>query len=184
MTHLPSTITLCHVCSREPSCVTSPSAQTPTPFSIKNEILGFKKDRSRSKEISFFFHMIFFQLSTSNTKKIICLKSRTCHCCQSLVQTGSIPSMTGVPTLDYAFHICNLFFNYRKILYWNFFTVTSRTLIKYHPLPNLPSRRITKNMQTHLSPGRDVIIESPILAILNIQRNAEGKTKNYFKKSH
>ena len=41
-----------------------------------------------------------------------------------------------------------------------FFTVTSRTLIKYHPSPNLPSRRITKNVQTHLPPERDVIIES------------------------
>ena len=27
--HLPSTITLCHVCSQEPSCVKSRSAQTP-----------------------------------------------------------------------------------------------------------------------------------------------------------
>ena len=29
LTHLPPTITLCHVCSRDPSCVTSGSAQTP-----------------------------------------------------------------------------------------------------------------------------------------------------------
>ena len=36
-------------------------------------------------------------------------------------------------TLDFAFHICNLFFNYTKILHWIFFTVTSRTLIKYQP---------------------------------------------------
>ena len=45
---------------------------------------------------------------------IICLKSKTCHYCQSLVQTGSIPSKTGV-------HISNYFFNYTKILYRNFF---------------------------------------------------------------
>ena len=31
-----------------------------------------------------------------------------------------------------------------------------------HPPPNLPSRRITKNMCTYLPPGRDVIIESPL----------------------
>ena len=49
---------LSRVCSREPSFVTSPlSINTPPPpspptFPIKNEILGFKKDRSRSKEIS------------------------------------------------------------------------------------------------------------------------------------
>ena len=60
LTHLPPppTITLCHVCSREPSFVTSPlSINTPPPpspptFPIKNEILGFQKNRSRSKEIS------------------------------------------------------------------------------------------------------------------------------------
>ena len=73
LTHLPphlpppSTIMHCHVCSREPSCVTSRPAQTlPThPFSIKNEILGFKKDRSRSKELSFLFYMFIF-LPTSS----------------------------------------------------------------------------------------------------------------------
>ena len=59
LTHLPFTITLCHVCSREHSCVTSRSAQT-SPLSIKYKILRFKKDRSRSKEISFVFHMFFF----------------------------------------------------------------------------------------------------------------------------
>ena len=42
-------------------------------YPIKNKILGFRKDWSRSKEIPFLFHMIFFQLSTNNTKKIICL---------------------------------------------------------------------------------------------------------------
>ena len=37
-------------------CLTSCSAQTSSPlFPIKNEILGFKKDRNRSKEISFLF---------------------------------------------------------------------------------------------------------------------------------
>ena len=44
----------------------------------------------------------------------------------------------------------------QKYLIKLFFTVTSRTLIKYHPPPNLVSRRITK-----LQPGRDVIIELP-----------------------
>ena len=62
------------------------STNFPFIFLIKNEILGFKKDRSRSKEISFLFHMFFFQLSTNNKKKIICLKSKTCHYCQLLVQ--------------------------------------------------------------------------------------------------
>ena len=49
---------------------------------------------------------VFFQLSTNNTKKIICLKSKASHYCQSLVQTGPIPSK-----------ICNIFFNYTKILH-------------------------------------------------------------------
>ena len=49
----------------------------------------------------------------------------------------------------------------QKYLIDIFFTVTSRTLIKYYPPPNLPSRRITKNLWTHVPPGRDVIIESP-----------------------
>ena len=60
------------------------------PFEIKNEILRFKKYRSGGKEISFLFYMFFFHISTNNTKKIICLKSKTCHYCQSLIQTGSI----------------------------------------------------------------------------------------------
>ena len=38
--------------------------------------------------------------------------------------------------------------------------MTSQTLIKYHSPPNLPSSRITKNIWTHLPPGRDVIIKS------------------------
>ena len=54
---------------------------------MKNKILGFRKDRSRSKEISF-----FQQVPTKN----MCLKGKTCHYCQSLAQTGSIPSKTGV----------------------------------------------------------------------------------------
>ena len=52
--------------------------------------------------------------NNNNTKKAISLKSKTCHYCQSVVQTGSIPSKTGV-------HICNLYFSYTKILHWNFF---------------------------------------------------------------
>ena len=46
LTHLSPIITLCHVCLRESSCVTSRSAQTIPPFPIKKEILkrGFKKD--------------------------------------------------------------------------------------------------------------------------------------------
>ena len=56
-TPLSPTITLCHVCSRDPSCVTPRSAQhpprpTPPLPNKKKEILGFKKDRSTSKEIS------------------------------------------------------------------------------------------------------------------------------------
>ena len=63
----------------------------------------------------------------------------------------------------------------QKYFIENFFTVTSRTLIKYHPppsphTPNLPSRKIKKNLQTHLSPGRDVIIES-LLIIKNSYLN-------------
>ena len=56
---IPPPITLCHVCSQVPYCVTSRSAQTNThPIFPKNlEILGFKKDRSRTKEISFLCHM-------------------------------------------------------------------------------------------------------------------------------
>ena len=72
LTHLPPTITLCHVYSREePSCVKSRSAQThtPAPFPTKNEILGFKKVKSRSKEISFLFHMIFFSTKYQQHKK-------------------------------------------------------------------------------------------------------------------
>ena len=78
-------------------CVTLSTSTPPTSFPIRNEILGFKEDRSRSKEISVLFHMFFFQLSTNNRKKKICLKSKTCHYCQSLVQIGSIPSKAGVP---------------------------------------------------------------------------------------
>ena len=59
LTLLPPIITLCHIFSPETSCVTSRSAPPP-PFQIKIEILGFKKDRGRSKEISFLFHMLFF----------------------------------------------------------------------------------------------------------------------------
>ena len=58
LTHLPPTITLCYVCSQEPSYITSCS----TPWTL-------------------------------------------------------------------------FFFNYAKVLHWNFFTVTSWTSIKYHPLP-------------------------------------------------
>ena len=93
-------------------CLRELSTQTPTtplPLPTKNQILGFKKDRSRIKEI-FPLPYVVFQLSSNNTKKLICLKSKTRHYCQSLVQTGSIPSK-----------ICNLFFNYTKILHWNFF---------------------------------------------------------------
>ena len=87
MIHLHSTITLCNIFSQEPSCVAPRSAQTLLPpFPIKNEILGFKKDRSRSKAISFLFIYIYiFQSSTNNTKKIICLNSKTCHYCQMKV---------------------------------------------------------------------------------------------------
>ena len=46
------------------------SQHTHSPFPIKNKILRFKKDMSRSKVIYFLFHMIFFQLRTNNTKKI------------------------------------------------------------------------------------------------------------------
>ena len=47
LTHLPPTITLCHVCLRESSCITSRSAQTPPPpppslLPIKNEIFSYK----------------------------------------------------------------------------------------------------------------------------------------------
>ena len=76
LTHLPPIMTLCHVCSREPSCVMSLSAQKIHPLPIENGILGFKKERSRSKEISFVFHMFFFSTSTSNTKRVISLKSK------------------------------------------------------------------------------------------------------------
>ena len=41
----------------------------PNPFPIKNEILGFKKDRSRSKEISFIFHMFVFSTEYQEHKK-------------------------------------------------------------------------------------------------------------------
>ena len=47
-----------------------------------------------------------------------------------------------------------------------FFTVTSRTLIKYHALPYFA---ITENHEIcvdHLSPGRDVIIESLLWSVV------------------
>ena len=104
-THLPLTIMHCNISSRESSYVTPhlarttppstlpppPSTHTHTHASQFYEILGIKKGgskRSRSKEISFLFHMFFFQPSTNNTKKIICLKSKTCYNCQSLVRTS------------------------------------------------------------------------------------------------
>ena len=55
---------------------------------MKNKILGFRKDKSRSKEISFFQQV--------PTKNIMCLKGKTCHYCQSLAETGSIPSKARV----------------------------------------------------------------------------------------
>ena len=75
LTYLPPIMTLCHVCSREPSCVMSLSAQKIHLLPIGNGILGFKKERSRCKEISLPFHMFFFfSTSTSNTKRVIFLK--------------------------------------------------------------------------------------------------------------
>ena len=41
LTHLPLTITLCYICSREPSCVTSRSAQTP-PLLLPNKKRNFR----------------------------------------------------------------------------------------------------------------------------------------------
>ena len=97
-THLPLTIMHCNISSRESSYVTPHLAQTTPPSTHTHThasqfygILGIKKGgskRSRSKEISFLFHMFFFQPSTNNTKKIICLKSKTCYNCQPLVRTG------------------------------------------------------------------------------------------------
>ena len=96
--HLCPIITLCHVCSREPSCVTSRSAQRISSFPIKNEVLkmNLKRVGVEIKKSLFPFIWFFFQLSTNNTKRIISLKSKTCHYCHPLVQTGSIPS-TKVP---------------------------------------------------------------------------------------
>ena len=46
------------------------NTNTPSPPpNKKRNFIGFKKDRSGSKEISFLFHVLFFQLSTNNTKK-------------------------------------------------------------------------------------------------------------------
>ena len=94
--HLSPIITLCHVCSREPSCVTSGSAQTISSFPIKNEVskMNLKRVGVEIKKSLSPFIWFFFQLSTNNTKRIIYLKSKTCHYCHSLVETGSILSST------------------------------------------------------------------------------------------
>ena len=113
MTRLPPSISLCHVSSPEPPCVTSCSARTPPISQQKTKFEDLKRIGVEVKKSLSSFNC-FFQQSINHTKMIICLKSKTCHYCQSLVQTGSIPSKTGV-------HISNYFFNYTKILYWNFF---------------------------------------------------------------
>ena len=69
------------------------STSTSSPSQYKTKFydlkrMGVEVKKSLSSFICFFF---------SNTKKIICLKSKIFHYSQSLVQTGSIPSKTRVP---------------------------------------------------------------------------------------
>ena len=109
-----STITLCHVCSREPSCVMSCSAQTPPPFPNKKTKFWDLKRIGVEVKKSLSSFIYFFQLSTNNKKENMFKKQNMSLFCQSLVQTGSILSKTGV-------HICNPLFNFTKILHWNFY---------------------------------------------------------------
>ena len=135
MTQLPPSISLCHVSSPEPPCVTSRSARTPPISQQKTKFEDLKTIGVEVKKSLSSFNC-FFQQSINHTKMIVCLKSKTCHYCQSLVQTGSIPPK-----------IRNLFFSYTKILHCNFYY---RDVMDFNQVPPNPpylqSLRITKNV--------------------------------------
>ena len=68
LTHLPSTITLCHDCSREPFCLTSHSAQTlpfPSPFPTKNEIFSDKHWLALAEAMIFLANIIWRHIPSS-----------------------------------------------------------------------------------------------------------------------
>ena len=110
----PTTITFSRLFTRNLLHYVTLSTNIPLPSQYKTKFLDLKRIGVEVKKSLSSFICFFFQLSTNNTKKVRCLKSKTCHYCHSLDQTGSIPSKAGV-------HTCNLFFKYRKILYWFFF---------------------------------------------------------------
>ena len=71
LTHLPPPSHFVTFVHENPLALSHAQHKHPLPFPIKNEILGFKKDRSRNREIYFLFHVFFFvELCTNNTKKI------------------------------------------------------------------------------------------------------------------
>ena len=119
LTHLPPTITLCHVCSRESSCDTSRSAQTPPPphhlkthiikthsFNIRIEIRTFEYNSNIWIQFE-----IQIQAFESETKALSTLQSK------------------GWKGTNKSYKTC------QKYFIEFFLTVTSPTLIKYHPLP-------------------------------------------------
>ena len=65
----------------------------PVPFPTKTKFYDLKRTEVEAKKSFSSFICFFFK----HKKDIICLKSKICHYSQSLVQTGSIPSKTGVP---------------------------------------------------------------------------------------
>ena len=52
-----------------------------------------------------------------------------------------------------------------------FFTVTLSPFMKYHSPPLFPSRNITKNVETHPPPMRNVTIEQPLSLITKTLQN-------------
>ena len=69
------------------------STSTPSPSQQKTKFYDLKRTEVEAKKSFSSFICFFFK----HKKDIICLKSKICHYSQSLVQTGSIPSKTGVP---------------------------------------------------------------------------------------
>ena len=69
LTHLYPTVTLCHVCSREPPCVASRSAQTPPPPPFPSKkIFDLKRIGVEAKK-SFPLSDVFFSTKYQQQKK-------------------------------------------------------------------------------------------------------------------